>query len=220
MRYKLIVLDIDGTITRHISSWQLIHEKLNMWNEKASLYQDQFLSRRISYKRFCQLDATCWKGMPESKIASLFEPVDYMKNAKACLRKLKKRGFMLAAISTGLQYIAQTIKNELSFDYVLSNILLSRKNILTGGVKINVSHNLKARALQDICRRCRVKTSEVISIGDSAGDIPLAEKSGYSIAFNCSDKKLADLVDYNCRTNDFIEVYDHIIDIETGKPVL
>jgi len=34
-KFKMIVFDIDGTITRHISSWRLIHEKLGLWDVLA-----------------------------------------------------------------------------------------------------------------------------------------------------------------------------------------
>ena len=39
MRYKLIIFDIDGTITTHISSWRYIHEKLGLWQKQAFNYQ-------------------------------------------------------------------------------------------------------------------------------------------------------------------------------------
>ena len=71
MKYKLIVFDIDGTITRHISSWRYIHEKLGLWDVLARKYQDQFLAGKISYRRFCELDAAHWKGMPVRKLYSI-----------------------------------------------------------------------------------------------------------------------------------------------------
>jgi len=209
--YKLIILDIDGTITKHISSWQMIHEKLNIWNAFACKYQRQFRAGRISYKRFCELDSACWKGLPEDKISAIFRPVAYVKNAKTCLKKLKDKGFKLVAISTGLQYIADIIKKELSFDFVLTNRLISRKGILTGSVKVNITHGAKGKVLKSILKRFKVKPHEVIGAGDSAGDIPLAKGVGYSIAFNSSDKTLSSIVDYNCKTNDFREVYNMII---------
>ncbi|MCK4249717.1 MAG: phosphoserine phosphatase, partial [Candidatus Omnitrophica bacterium] len=68
MKYKLIIFDIDGTITEHVSSWRYIHEKLDLWDVLACKYQEQFLAGRISYKKFCELDAAHWKGLSEKKI--------------------------------------------------------------------------------------------------------------------------------------------------------
>lgn len=213
MKYRLIIFDIDGTITRHISSWRYIHEKLGLWKKQAFCYQEQFLAGKISYRRFCSLDAAHWKGMSEHKIRKIFEKTPYSRNAILSLKKLKKLGFKLAAVSTGLQFMPERIKRDIGFDYLVSNRLISRNGILTGGVRINIEHGAKDRILKPIFKRFRVTARRTISVGDTEGDIPLAEKTGYSIAFNSSSKELSRIVDYNCATNNFTEVYDKIISI-------
>jgi len=214
MKYKLIIFDIDGTIARHISSWRYIHEKLGLWHEQAYRYQEKFLAGKISYRKFCELDAAHWKGLPERKIREIFKKVPYAKNAARYIKKLKKKGFKLAAISTGLQYIAHRIKKDLKFDYVLSNKLISRKGILTGKAKINIIHGAKGKILRKILNKFHVKPHEVICVGDSSGDIPLIKHSGYSIAFNSSDDAFSKVVNYNCKTKDFKEVFKKIEEIQ------
>ena len=213
MKYKLIIFDIDGTITRHISSWRYIHEKLGLWQKRAFCYQEQFFAGKISYRKFCLLDAAQWRGMSESKIRKIFDHVLYSKNAMICTKKLKKTGFKLIAISTGLQFMPDRIMKELKFDYALSNRLVSRDGKLTGGVKINIAHGAKDKILRTIFKRFTVKPHEVICVGDSEGDIPLAKICGYSIAFNSSSEKLSKISDYNCRTRDFNEVFKKIMAI-------
>ncbi len=217
MKYKLIIFDIDGTILEHISSWKYIHEKLKLWDEIAYRYQENFLRGKISYRKFCELDAAHWKGLPDVKIKKIFKEVSYTRNTKNSIKKLKKLGFKLAAVSTGLNYLADRIKEELKFDYVISNKLISRKGILTGKVKINVCHGAKGKTLKNILRKFCVQPYEVISIGDSAGDISLAKCSGYSIAFNSSDEAFSKIVHYNCKTTDFGEVFKKIISISEIK---
>ena len=213
MKYRLIVFDIDGTITRHISSWRYIHEKLGLWSDRAFRYQEDLFAGRISYRKFCELDAAHWKGMPEKKIRAIFESVRYSKNAASCIALLKKAGFALAAVSTGLQFMTDRVRRELKFDYAISNRLACRNGALTGGVNINLEHGAKHTVLKSIYRKFGVKPSEVISVGDSEGDIPLARNSGYSIAFNSSSRELSKIVDYNCVTKDFKEVYRKIISV-------
>jgi len=211
MKYKLIIFDIDGTVTQHISSWRYIHEKLVLWHKEAFSYQEQFLAGKITYRQFCELDAAHWKGMSEKSIRKIFDEVLYSRNAVLCIKKLKSKGFKLAAISTGLQFIPERLKKKFAFDYVLSNKLLSRKGKLTGAVKINIEHGAKDKTLKKIFRMFKVKPHETISVGDTAGDIPLARHTGYSIAFNSSSAELTEFVDYNCKTKDFNEVYKKII---------
>jgi phosphoserine phosphatase len=217
MKYRLIIFDIDGTIAKHISSWRYIHEKLGLWYELAYRYQEKFLAGKISYRKFCESDAALWKGLPEKKIKEIFKRVPYIKNASHYIRKLKKMGFKLAAISTGLQYLAERIKKELKFNYVLSNRLISGRGVLTGKVKINITHGAKGKILRGIFRKFCVKPQEVICVGDSSGDIPLTKHSGYSIAFNSSDEAFTKIVDYNCKTRDFKEVFKKIVSISNAK---
>jgi len=211
MRYKLVVFDIDGTITRHISSWRYIHEKLGLWDALAKKYQDQFLAGKISYRRFCELDAAHWKGMRADRLYKAFRQVQYSKNAKKAIRILKKKGFKLIAISTGIQFMAERVKEELGFDHVLSNRLNVRGGRLTGGVRINISHGAKGKTVRDILKKFRVTPSEMIAVGDSDGDIPMIRLAGYSVAFNSSSEKLSGLVDHECTSDDFMEVCSIIL---------
>ena len=213
MNYKLIIFDIDGTITRHISSWRYIHEKLRLWTRRAFRYQEDFFAGKISYRRFCELDAAHWKGMPEKRLRRIFRGVRYSKNALPCIKKLKAMGFRLAAVSTGLQFMTDRVRKELKFDYAISNSLMHRSGRLTGGVKINLEHGAKHTVLARIYKKFGVKPHEVIAVGDSEGDIPLVRNAGYSIAFNSSSKELSRIVDYNCRTTDFREILRTILSI-------
>jgi phosphoserine phosphatase len=213
VKYKLIIFDIDGTITRHISSWRYIHERLGLWKRQAFTYQEQFIAGNISYRRFCELDAAHWKGMREKRIRGIFKSIKYAKNAKPCIRRFKDMGFKLAAISTGLQFMSDRIMDELGFDYSISNRLVVKNGRLTGGVRINLEHGAKDVVLCRIFRRFNVTRDEVIAVGDSEGDIPLAKASGYSIGFNSSSKELSGTVDYDCHTGDFREIYNKIAEI-------
>lgn len=205
-----IVFDIDGTIVKPISSWRYIHEKLGNWDVLAHKYQDMFLAGKISYRKFCELDAAHWKGMPEDKISRLFKNVPYSKNAKKVLRKFKEKQFYLIAISTGLQYIPEKINKEIGFDVVVSNKLLSRKGVLNGKVKINISHGQKGKILKKIFKQLKISPENAICIGDSDGDIPMAKICGFSIAFNSKSKKLNKIVNYVCKTNDFNEIWKQV----------
>jgi phosphoserine phosphatase len=204
---KLVVFDIDGTITSHVSSWRYIHEKLGLWDVLARKYQEQFLAGKISYKRFCELDAAHWRGIEESEIRKVFKEVKYSKNAVKVLKKLKAEGYCLAAVSTGLQFMAERLKSEMGFDKIICNRLNVRLGKMTGGVTINISHGAKGYVLRRMLKAFRVKPSDMIAVGDSEGDIPMMRIAGYSIAFNSCSEELSKSADYVCVTKDFSEVY-------------
>jgi phosphoserine phosphatase len=217
MKYKLIVFDIDGTITRHVSSWRYIHEKLGLWDILAKKYQEQFLAGKISYRRFCELDAAHWKGIEKKKLDEIFRRVRYSKNARRAIKKLKKMGFKLIAISTGLQFVTDRIKKDLEFDLVTGNCLNVRNGRLTGGVTINIGHGAKGKTVRTILKRFGIKQREMIVVGDSEGDIPMITLAGYSIGFNSSSSKLSKIVDYDCKSDDFMEVYNKVKEISVQE---
>lgn len=150
--------------------------------------------------------------MKLSALERVFRSVKYSKSAKATIRKLKSMGFKIAIVSTGLQFMPGRIKKELGVDWAVSNRLRSYRGIITGGVKINLAHGAKHKILKTIFNKFSVHPGEVISVGDSQGDIPLARETGYSIAFNSTSKELSRIVDYNCHTRDFSEVFKKIIE--------
>jgi len=210
MRYKLIIFDIDGTLFDHVSSWQYIHEQIKIWDDHAIEYQNKFQQGKISYKKFCELDAACWRGFKEKDVHAMFEKVPYIKGAKRYLKKLKEESYKLAAISTGLQYLGKKLESDYKFNRILCNRLLSYNGKLTGKVKVNITHGAKAQAARKLFKEFNVLPCEVIGVGDSAGDIPLLKACGYSIAFNSSSKELSKISDYNCKSKDFKEVYEKI----------
>lgn len=216
MKYKIVVFDMDGTLTRHVSSWQLIHEKLGMWDEDACHYQEQFLKGRISYRRFCELDAKRWKGLPATDIISHLHAIPYSKNAKNSLRKLKQYGFKLAIISTGLDLLAFKVKKDLAIDYCICNKLGVSKGRLTGKVKIDIAHGEKGKIFKKLLKQAGIKSEEAIFVGDSATDMPAARVAGYAIAFNAVDRGLTEIADYTCRTKDFREVVTAIKKVCSG----
>jgi phosphoserine phosphatase len=212
MRYKIIVFDIDGTITRHVSSWRYIHEKLGLWDVLAKKYQEQFLAGKISYRRFCELDAAHWRGTEEVRLRRAFDSVKYSKNAAWVIRRFKTMGFRLVAVSTGLQFIADRVRDELGVDHVISNRLNVRAGKMTGGVRINIGHGAKGKTVKGILKKFGARPEQMIAVGDTEGDIPMMKIAGLSIAFNSSSERLSKMVDYNCASDDFREVYEAVLD--------
>ncbi|MFH1715495.1 MAG: HAD-IB family phosphatase [Elusimicrobiota bacterium] len=220
MKYRLIVFDIDGTITRHKSSWQYIHEHLGIWNSEASVYQKRFKNGEIGYSEYCELDAQHWKGLSVKGIRDLFSEIKYMPNAKESLIALKNMGFFLAGLSSGLQYIPERINSDIGFDYMLTNALIDDGDVLTGKVDINVVDGKKGAGLAIICNYLGIPIENTIYIGDNDCDIECAKNAGFSIAFNHFGANLADFVGYSCKTIDFKEVFGIILNensVKSGK---
>ena len=207
---KLIVFDVDGTITQHPSSWQYLHEYLNVWDGNADKYQKRFLAGKISYAEFCRLDACHWKGMSVKKIRDILQNIPYTKNLRRYIPLLKKKRLKLVSISTGLHILSERIKQELDFDDAVANHLLTRRGVLTGEVRVDVSFRGKGTAFRKVLREFGVEPHETICIGDGEGDVPMMRRAGFAIAFDPKTEHVAKSADYVCKSKNFKEVYDVI----------
>ena len=202
-----MIFDLDGTLTQERSIWEYIHKQLGKWYGFAEEYQNQFLAGKISYERFCELDAEVWKGMRVEELLEIVKTVPFHQGADVLISYLKNRGLKLAMVSSGLSILSNWVHQRYGFDYSVSNDLLYENGILTGKVKIQVYYDQKAEWVKRILNQFGVRPEEVIAIGDSKGDIDMFQMVGFSIAFNssCSDlnqianlcissKNLADII--------------------------
>jgi phosphoserine phosphatase len=184
--FKLVIFDLDGTLTQERSIWEYIHKQLGKWYGFAEEYQRKFLTGEISYDRFCELDAEVWKGMKAEKLLEIVKTVPFQPGADELINYLKNKGLKFAMISSGLSVLTQWVHQRYGFDYSVSNDLLHENGILTGKVKIQVYYDKKAEWVKKILKQFGVKPEEVIAIGDSVGDIDMFQMVGFSIAFNSS----------------------------------
>ncbi len=187
--FKLVIFDLDGTLTRERSIWEYIHIRLGKWYGFAEEYQKQFLSGKISYEEFCERDAQVWKGMKVEELLEIVKTVPFHPGADELIAHLKEKELKLSVVSSGLSVLSDWVHQKYGFDYSVSNDLLHENGVLTGKVKIQVYYDQKAKWVKKVLERFSVKTEEVIAIGDSIGDVDMFQMVGFAVAFNssCSD---------------------------------
>ena len=182
--YRAVLFDLDGTLTPVVSVWRHIHEILGQWEGEAARHQEAFERRELSYEEFCARDAAHWKGKREAELRAITDAIPYRPGVHESVGLLKKHGLVLGVISTGLTLLVERVMNELDVEYAIANRLITRAGVLTGEVKINVEHGRKGEAVDLFCGQFGVDAREVITVGDSDGDVSMFERSGWSVAFN------------------------------------
>ena len=205
-RYKLVVFDLDGTLTAERSIWEYIHVKLGKWHGYADEYQKQFLRGKISYKEFCERDAQVWKGMKVDQLRDIVRSVPFNPGADELTSALKRLGLKLTLVSSGLNVLSDWVEEKYGFHYGVSNRLLHEDGVLTGEVEIKVHYDRKAEWVRNIMDIFGVRSQEVIAIGDSVGDMELLEMAGFSISFNSSSSTLDELADVVIKGNDLSHI--------------
>jgi phosphoserine phosphatase len=189
-RFRLVIFDLDGTLTQERSIWEYIHKRLGKWFGFAEEYQKQFLAGKISYEEFCDRDAQVWKGMKVEEVLDIAKTVPFHPGVDELIHYLKHEGLKLAMVSSGLSVLSNWVHQKYGFDYSVSNDLLHEQGVLTGKTKIQVYYDKKAEWVKRILKEFGVRSEEVIAIGDSKGDMDMFQIVGFSIAFNSSCKDL------------------------------
>jgi phosphoserine phosphatase len=214
----MIVFDVDGTLTPHISVWQYIHEMLNLWQGNAERYLERYLKGEIDYGEFCRLDAALWKGRTLGEIREIVSMIPYNPGVRRTLLKLKDMGFLLAAVSTGLTVLTDRIHRECGLYYSIANRLRHLNGVLTGDVEILVEGNGKGKVLDALAGHVCIPAARMICVGDSVGDIPMVRKCGFSISFRSTSRELDRLVDYTCRGESLEEIIAVIAHMRNARP--
>jgi phosphoserine phosphatase len=205
-RYKLVVFDLDGTLTAERSIWEYIHVKLGKWDGYADEYQRQFLRGMISYKEFCERDARVWKGMKVDELRDIVRCVPFNPGADELTSALKRLGLKLTLVSSGLNLLSDWVEEKYGFHYGVSNRLIHEAGVLTGEVEIKVHYDRKAEWVRSIMEIFGVRSQELIAIGDSVGDMEMLEMAGFSISFNSSSSTLDELADVVIKGNNLSHI--------------
>jgi phosphoserine phosphatase len=187
--YKLVIFDLDGTLTQERSIWEYIHKQLGKWYGFVENYNAKFLSGEISYKELCEFESNTWKGMKVEDLLDIVKTVSFHPGVDELINHIKNKGLKLAMVSSGLSILSDWVHQKHGLDYSVSNDLLHENGILTGKVRIQVYYDKKAEWVKRILEQFNVRLKEVIAIGDSLGDIDMFQMVGFSVAFNssCSD---------------------------------
>lgn len=205
-KFRLVIFDLDGTLTQERSIWEYIHKRLGKWYGFAEKYQNQFLAGKISYEEFCERDAQVWKGMRVDELLEIVKTVPFHPGVDELINYLKQKGLRLSMVSSGLSVLSDWVHQKFGFDYSVSNDLLHENGILSGKVKIQVYFDKKADWVKRILKQFGVKSEEVIAIGDSSGDMDMFQMVGFSIAFNSSCRDLDQVASVCIRSQNLADI--------------
>jgi len=207
---KLVVFDVDGTLTKIASSWQFLHEKLGTWS-KGKQYAEQFFQGVINYEDWARLDASLWRGLPLKRVQKIVDDMPYTAGAPEVLTILRGDELRVVLISAGLSLVTKRIEREIGVDASLANELKVENGLLTGEVKVNVSVHNKDMVLLRMLRKFNLRLEECAAVGDDETLIPLFEKVGLSIAFNPRSWLVEERADVVVKSEDLREVLPFLL---------
>ncbi|MHA1635318.1 MAG: HAD family hydrolase [Candidatus Thorarchaeota archaeon] len=210
MDVRLVVFDVDGTLTQHSSVWWRLHELFGTTKE-GRLYFDQYFAGEINYKQWADYDAALWTGKPVSKVMEIVAATKLVPGVRETVTTLSNHGIKTAILSGGLDIMADDIARRAGIEYVLTNKLGIRDGVLTGTVENIIGWAEKADHIHTILNHFGATLEETAFVGDGRNDISVLSTVGLSIAFNPEDEEVADSAQVVIRENDLRAILPRVI---------
>jgi HAD superfamily phosphoserine phosphatase-like hydrolase len=201
MGFKVVVLDMDGTIlhydlSEYGSSWDAVHNAAGTFQEHKKLV-DKYLDNRKLYDEWVEKSFMLLKGKKVSEIERKILPPPYTPNVKEVTDEIRGMNIKRGLVSAGLDIVAEYARNDLGLDFCECNILGQKNGLFTGTGESKVCYWDKARNLKEVCARFGAETNEAVVVGDHDSEIPMFKISGLGIAYRPkteSIRKAADVV--------------------------
>lgn len=191
MRIKLVVFDVDGTLTRHNSIWWRLHEVFGT-EKKGKAFYDQFFAGKITYDQWAHYDASLWRGKSLKEVTRVVRETELVPGAEETVRALKNAGISVAILSGGVDLLADDVAQRVGIDYVLTNKLRHSRGRLTGEVEVHVGWGEKVQEISQIVDHFGVSLDETVFVGDGWNDVSVFKCVALSIAFRPEHKEVAE----------------------------
>jgi phosphoserine phosphatase len=207
---KLVVFDVDGTLTQHSSVWWRLHGLFGT-TEKGRIYFEQYFAGEIDYVQWADLDAALWKGQPYDRVIEAVRNTQLVKGAKEAIQILKEHNIRTAILSGGLDVMADDIAQRVGIEYVLTNKLVHSDGFLTGEVEYVVGWAEKSEHIQKVLDHFGLSLEQTAFVGDGRNDMSVFPVVGLSMAFNPKDQEVAEAANVVIREDDLRAILPYII---------
>lgn len=216
--WGIVAFDIDGTITKVISSWQFAHERLGTW-EKAREYQDLYNRGLATFSEWAELDVSIWKGLPISIFNKLAYEIPIYNDAKTIVNGLKDEGFITGTISSCIPLVSDRLKQELGMNFAISHSFQDRNGFLEG-IKTVVTPMNKHIHLSDLAKSYSISLERTVAVGDNWVDAKMLEIAGLGIAFNPNDETVRAAARITIKGDRLQKILDEVLKWKLGYELL
>lgn len=198
-KISAVVFDLDGTLVRYHgvdfeSSWGALAAAAGVGNQSRALLAE-YLPRRDAYREWVEKDAALLAGIPVTRVAEHLFPAPYARGVQSAIDLLRGR-YRLGILSSGVDLVADWVRDDLGLDFALANHLEVSDGRFTGESETRVGLWSKDEALRGLSARQGFVSSEICYVGDHVNDIPAMSLAGLAIAANPKDRSLVEICDY------------------------
>ncbi|MDA2936435.1 HAD-IB family phosphatase [Patescibacteria group bacterium AH-259-L05] len=210
---KLVIFDVDGVLLDNTMGG--FKEILVILGKRK---QVQILDREYQKRKYqgpwgLEELAKLYKDFSKDKLNKLaleYCSKNLMKGAKEVIDELKNKNYMIGALSTNSQFIMQTLTDLLGLDFSYGTELEYKHNKATGKIYKKVDRYTKAEILKEKIKQFSLHKTDIIVVGDSVTDLPMAELAGLFIAFNPKERIVKECGDVIIQKKDLKGILQYI----------
>ena len=190
-RRKLLVADMDSTMIG-VECIDELADYAGLKSEVAAV-TERAMRGELAFEEALRARVALLAGMDEKVIDRCrAERVRLTSGARALVRTVRREGGFTVLVSGGFTRFAEPVAEEIGFDRVVSNRLLTEAGRLTGAVEMPiVGAAAKRQALLDSAAELGLGPEESLAIGDGANDIPMIEAAGLGVAYHAKPAVVA-----------------------------
>ena len=187
---KFVIFDLDGTIIKENSAWEMLHKYFKVDPSIVKKNKELYDKEIIDVDKWIEIDIKLWKNPNKTTIENVLKKYTLIEGIKEFVEYLKKRGFVLGIVSSGIDILAEKVADELGIDICYTNTLLfDDGGFLVGGTG-NVDLLNKIEIAKNLSEKFKIPLKNFIIIGDTRYD--MIDGVGIKIALNPKEKLDAD----------------------------
>ena len=182
-RKKLLMADMDSTMIGQECVDELA--ALVGIKHQVSSITERAMRGEIEFEPALRARVALLSGIETRLIDQLIENhITLNPGARTLIRTMTANGTFTALVSGGFTIFTQAIAERCGFDLHRANTLEFKDDRLTGAVAEPIlGQQAKRDALDELCRKHRLKPDETVAIGDGANDLAMLDGAGLGVAY-------------------------------------
>ena len=213
--YKLILLDMDGTLLDGRTIYALAAElDFEVYLRKIITSNLQEFEKTIEIAKLL-------RGLSVTRFLEVFDKIPLRAGAQKVIVAAKKAGMMTAIATDSYQLAANRLAERLGIDRAFANELEVREEEITGRIKLNndileprmagckIHSVCKRDILHKLCDGLGITPAEIVAVGDSPNDKCMIKAAGLGVTFESSTEinEFADII----LNDDLSKMLDYIL---------
>jgi phosphoserine phosphatase len=180
---KIILFDLDGTLTYGISSTRFIFRRVG---DEAFFEQleREWLKDRMDHPTLAAQVTERMRGWKVKDLEKSLHLIPKMTDIGATVGALQKKGYYVVLATLGYELSARYFQKRYGFDEVRGTTLEIKKGVITGKKMVIFEEHEKALFLKGLAKKFKLPLSQTAAVGDSRSDREVFKIAGFRVAIN------------------------------------